>query len=171
MNRQAATAAVVAVAVIVVAVLLFYLWPSTTVPPGDGAPEVTDAERGDSAREVIAELQDQGSPDYEQAFARAQTFQSDGRLADAQLLYFFAARGGHASSAFELGTANDPNHHSPAASLLPEPDPFQAFKWYSEAAEGGVTAANARLDALHEWAEREAQAGNAQAEQLLLQWD
>lgn len=171
MNRQATTAAIVAVAVIVVAVLLFYLWPSTTVPPEDGAPQVTDAERGDSAREVIAELQNEGSADYDEAFARAQTFQSEGRLADAQLLYFFAARGGHAASAFELASANDPNHHSPEASLLPEPDPFQAYRWYAEALEGGMTAAAERLDALHEWAEREAQAGSTQAEQLLLQWD
>lgn len=172
MNRQATTAAVVAVAVLVVAVLLYFLWPSTTVPPEDGgAPQVTDAERAANARDVIAELQDADSVDYDQAFARAQGFQSEGQLADAQLLYFFAARSGHAPSAFELASANDPNHHSPESSLLPDPDPFQAYKWYSEALEGGVTEAEERLDALHTWAEREAQSGNSQAEQLLLQWD
>ena len=174
MNRQAVTAAVVAAAVVLIALLVFYLYPSATVPPDSGAPEVTDVERGDSAREAIADLQDDGANgqvDYAAAFERGQEFREDGRLADAQLMYFFAARGGHPQAAFELGTMNDPLHHDPGASLMAEPDPFQAYKWYTQALEGGVSAASARLDALREWAEREAQTANTQAEQLLLQWN
>lgn len=171
MSRQATTAAVVAVAVVVVALLVYYLYPSTTVPPGDIAPATTDVERGDSAREAIAGYQDQGTPNYDDAFSRAEAFRSEGQLADAQLMYFYAARGGHAGSAFQLGSAYDPNHHDPSASLLPEPDPFQAYKWYSQALEGGIEDAAPRLAALREWAEREAQTGNAEAEQLLLQWN
>jgi hypothetical protein len=171
MNRQAVTVALVAVAVVVVALLVYTLYPTSTVPPGDVEPGVTDVERGDSAREVIADFQQRGSTDFDEAFDRAQTFQSDGRLADAQLMLFYAARGGHARSAFQLGTAYDPNHHDAASSLLPEPDPFQAYKWYTESQAGGVDGAAARLEALREWAEREAQAGNAAAEQLLLQWN
>lgn len=171
MSRQAVTAAAVAAALIIVALLVFFLYPTATVPPGDAPPEVTDAERGDDAREVIADLQQQGASGYETAFSRAQEFREDGRFADAQLLYFFAARGGHGPSAFELATAYDPNHHDAGTSLLPNPDAFQAYKWYTEAREGGVGAASTRLEELRAWAEREAQEGNVQAEQLLLQWN
>ncbi|MBN1237313.1 MAG: hypothetical protein JXB36_02370 [Gammaproteobacteria bacterium] len=173
MSRQAATVAVVAAAVLVVALLVYYLYPTTTVPPEDVGPGagVTDVERGDSARDAIAELQEQGPGGYDAAYSRAQEFQSDGRLADAQLMYFYAARGGHAESAFQLGTMNDPNHHDPATSLLPDADPFQAYKWYTQALEGGVDEAAQRLEALRDWAEREAQTGDAEAEQLLLQWN
>lgn len=174
MTRQAATVAAVAAAVIVVALLVLYLYPRDTAPPDRGDAAVTDIERGDTAREAIAELQAEADGrriDLDAAFDRAEAFREEGRLADAQLLYFFAARGGHAPSAFALGTMNDPLHHAPETSLLPEPDPFQAYKWYAQAREGGVSAAAGRLDALHAWAQREARGNNAQAEQLLMQWD
>jgi TPR repeat protein len=168
MGRQAITAALVAVAVVVVALLVYYLYP-TTVPTGGDA-TVTELDRGDNARDFIARLET-GNVNYDDAFDRAQDFRAEGQLADAQLLYFYAARSGHADSAFQLASAYDPNHHDPAASLLPEPDAFQAYKWYTQALEGGVDEARARLDALRDWAEREAQTGNAEAEQLLLQWN
>lgn len=171
MSRQAVTTAAVAAALVVVALLVYYLYPTTPVTPGDAPPQVTEAERGDDAREVIADLQEQGAAGYETAFSRAQEFREDGRFADAQLLHFFAARGGHGPSAFELATAYDPNYHDAGTSLLPNPDAFQAYKWYLEALEGGVGAASGRLDELRAWAEGEAQSGNVQAEQLLLQWN
>lgn len=173
MSRPLVTAAVVAVAVVAAALLVYFLYPSATVPPDGGPGVVTEAERGDTAREVIAELQEDaenGRADLDEAFRQAQEFRADGRLADAQLLYFFAAREGHAQAAFELGTMNDPLHHDPSISLLPEPDPFQAYKWYRQAEEGGVSEAAERLEALKKWAEQEAQA-NADAERLLLQWN
>ena len=112
-----------------------------------------------------------GATDLDSAFSRAQEFQRTGQLADAQLLYFYAARDGHAASAFELGEMNDPNHHSPATSLLAEPDAFQAYRWYSAAAEQRFPGADERLDELHEWAMTAAAAGDIEAEQLLLQWE
>ena len=109
--------------------------------------------------------------DLDSAFERAQAFQRAGQLADAQLLYFYGARSGHAGSAFELGTMNDPNHHSPQTSLLPEPDAFQAYRWYSAARDQGMPSAGERLERLREWAEAAAQAGDTDAERLLLQWE
>lgn len=105
------------------------------------------------------------------AFERARELQRAGQLDDAQVLYFFGARQGHAESAFAYAEMNDPNHHSPETSLLEEPDAFQAFRWYSAARDGGMNDAVARLDALRSWAEDEAAAGNFEAEQLLLQWE
>src|SRR5690606_41047838 len=74
-------------------------------------------------------------------------------------------------AAFELGTMNDPLHHDPSTSLLAEPDAFQAFRWYSQALDGGVREAAGRLDALKRWADEQAAGGNAEAERLLLQWE
>jgi len=171
MSRPIVTAVVVAAAVVLVAVAYYVFSPTTTVSP-DGRP-VTDADRGERARETIAELREQseaGRPNLDEAFARAEAHREAGELADAQILYFFAARNGHAQAAFRLATSYDPLHHDPSTSLLDRPDPFQAFKYYMQALEGGVAEAQTRLDALREWAEREAYA-NAEAERLLLQWN
>ena len=105
------------------------------------------------------------------AYDRALELQAAGQLDDAQVLLFFGARRGHAPSAYSYAELNDPNHHSQQTSLLAEPDAFQAFRWYSAARDGGVDAASARLEALHEWAEAAAAAGDAEAERLLLQWE
>lgn len=135
------------------------------------APAETAAERGDSAREIIDDLRSaQGGVDYTEAYDRARQFQADGQLADAQLLFFFAARGGHGGAAFDLAAAHDPNHHSTDASLAPEPDPFQAYRWYRTAREAGHESADERLVALKSWAEDAASTGDAEAERLLLQW-
>jgi hypothetical protein len=128
---------------------------SATAPPPDpaaGAPTVA----GDQ---------------LDAAYERAEALQAAGQLDDAQVLYFFGARRGHARSAFKYAEINDPNHHSPETSLLAEPDAFQAFRWYTAAGEAGMTAAAARLDALHEWAIEAAAAGDSEAERLLLQWE
>ena len=74
------------------------------------------------------------------------------------------------SMEFELAAMNDPNHHARETSLLAEPDAFQAYKWYSAALEHGSQQAQARLDGLHEWANKAAEEGNSEAERLLLQW-
>jgi hypothetical protein len=107
----------------------------------------------------------------DEAFEKAQSFQADGQLDDAQVLYFFGARQGHPASAFALAEMNDPNHHSPETSLLDEPDAFQAYRWYSAARDGGIAAADARLTALKEWAQTAAAAGDGEADRLLLQWE
>lgn len=140
-------------------------------PREPATPVTTEEDRAEDARTIIADLKRSEPVDYAGAFARAEQFQKDGRLADAQLLYFFAARGGNAASAFALATMNDPNHHSATSSLLPEPDAFQAFKWYTAARDAGMAAADQRLAALHDWAENAAADGNVDAERLLLQWE
>lgn len=135
-------------------------------------PAESPAERGDSARELIDELSArEGGPDYSEAYERAQEFQADGQLADAQLLYFFAARGGHAGAAFELATLHDPNHFTQSASLMDQAEPFQAYRWYKDAESAGHESAGERLAELHAWAEQAAASGDAEAERLLLQWE
>ena len=157
---------VVVVVVVAALVALVYLLR----PAAERENVITGAERAENARELIAELDESDAPDYAAAFQRAQDFQREGQLADAQLLYFYAARGGHAQSEFALAEMNDPSYHSAETSLLGEPDPFQAYKWYSAAQQHGSTAAAARLDELHAWARSAAGAGDVEAERLLLQW-
>jgi TPR repeat protein len=143
--------------------------PIETVEPAE-----SPAERGDSAREIIDELSSgvsSADPDYAQAYERAREFQADGRSADAMLLYFFAARGGHAVAAFDLATFHDPNHHAETSSLMDEPQPFQAYRWYRQAQEAGHETASERLTELRAWAERAAGTGDTEAERLLLQWE
>lgn len=134
-------------------------------------PAKTEEERGDTAREIIAELrQSPAAIDYGVAFERAQEFQAAGNFADAQLLYFFAARGGHGPSAFELASLQDPNHFSAEAGLMDKPDPFQAYKWYGAARDAGEQMAASRLSELRAWAESAADS-DLDAERLLLQWE
>jgi TPR repeat protein len=164
MNRTTMIAGA-AIAVAAVAALIFLTRPS---PEPDGA--ITGEDRAEEAREFIADVRKPGPQSYAEAYEQAREYQKDGRLADAQLLYFYAARGGHAGAEFELAAMNDPNHHTGATSLLEKPDAFQAYKWYSAALEHGSREAQARLDALRDWATEAAAQGNSEAERLLLQW-
>jgi TPR repeat protein len=158
-------AAAVVTVVAVIAVLALLMRPATI--PG----AITGSDRAEDAREFIAEVREEGGPQsYIDAYERAREHQESGRLADAQVLYFYAARGGHAGAEFELAEMNDPNYHASATSLLPEPDPYQAYKWYSAALEHGSSEAQDRLKALHEWASQAAAQGNTEAERVLLQW-
>ena len=149
--------------------------PPAEQPGGDAiaVPEGPAAEESGTGAVTPAPAADasSGNPELDTAFERAQGFQQAGQLADAQLLFFYAARAGHAAAAFELGTLNDPYYHSPETSLLPEPDAFQAYRWYSAAQDQGVTAAGERLAALREWTEAASATGDFEAERLLLQWE
>jgi TPR repeat protein len=137
-------------------------------PPDSGAG--SGADRAEDAREFIADIREANPESYSAAFARAEEYQEDGRLADAQILYFYAARGGHPDAEFKLAEINDPNHHASATSMLAEPDAYQAYKWYRAALEHGSPRAQDRLDALHDWAMKAAAQGNSEAERVLLQW-
>lgn len=178
-DQRTVAIAVGAAIVVAFAVWLFYPRPGTESLPETGRdaaeqtpePAATDEERAVSAREAIAELQQASPPDYVGAVERGRQFEQAGRLADAQLMYFFAARGGEPQAAYELGQMYDPTSFSAEQSIMDEPDPFQAYKWYTQAADGGVSAADERLGELREWTEREAEAGNVDAEQLLVQWN
>ena len=161
---------------VIVAVLLLRPEPEPVPEPGRPLETVEPAqsaeERGDTAREIIAQLEaGPDGPDYAEAHARAQEHLAEGRSADAQLLYFFAARGGHAPAAFDLATFNDPNHAETAAGLVAAPDPFQAYRWYTAARDAGDERAPERLEELRAWAETASREGDGDAERLLLQWE
>jgi TPR repeat protein len=146
--------------------------PAPASPLETVEPAQSKEERGDSAREIIVALEaEPEGTKYAKGYAQAQELRQAGRLADAQLLYFFAARGGYAPAAFDLATFYDPNHFAAGASLMDEPDPFQAYKWYRLAQEAGNAVADRRLAELRTWAEKAASSGNIDAEQLLIQWE
>ena len=163
MTRTTMIAAAVVVAVMALAALFLMRPPSEP-------DAITGAERAEEAREFLADVRETTPESYDDAYRRARDYQDNGQLADAQLLYFYAARGGHAGAEFELAEMNDPNHHESGTSLLEEPDAYQAYKWYSAALEHGSREAQERLDALHDWATEAAEQGNSEAERLLLQW-
>lgn len=169
---------IILVVIVVIALIAAYFWLSRLPAPGSSldsgvyAPVTTPEERGDSARELIEELQS-GSQgvDYASAFEQARQYQADGRLADAQILYFFAARGKYTPAAFELATMYDPLHFMSQNSVMDEPNASQAFKWYKVALEGGNELAGDRLEDLKAWVESAASDGDIEAEQLLLRWE
>ena len=169
-------AAVVVVVIVLVTVYMSRQQPEPIPEPGRALETVQPAksaeERGDTARAVIEQLEaNTAGPDYAAAHARAKEFQAEGRLADAQLLYFFAARGGYAPAAFDLATANDPNHPAAGSGLAAAPDLFQAYRWYTAARDAGHPDASGRLEELRVWAESASQAGDQEAERLLIQWE
>ncbi len=141
--------------------------PRPVERPGSPA-EPADQPAGGAA---VATTPAAPAAELDTAFSRAEAFRKAGQLADAQLLYFYAARDGHPRAAFEYASMNDPNHHSPETSLLAKPDAFQAYRWYTAAIEGGVAAAQERLEALREWAVAAAADGDHEADRLLLQWE
>lgn len=138
-------------------------------PPPGGIATVTGG--GEGARTFLYELQTGGAkPDPAVVFAEAERQQAEGNREDAYLLYRFAARHGHTQAAMTLGTQADPAYHAGAGGYLPEPEPGQAYKWYSMAAAAGEAEAGQRLQALRQQLERDAAGGDEQAGRLLLQW-
>jgi hypothetical protein len=124
---------------------------------------------GMRAREYIGQLRAAGRPyPLEQAYAKAQDFQHEGSLADAHLLYFFAAREDHLPAMLMMAQLSDPVLFQAENSLLDRADAIQAFKWYSKAAELGQPAAAEGIDKLRQWAQDAAAAGDPEARQLLL---
>jgi len=124
---------------------------------------------GMRARQYIEQLRSAGKPyPLSEVFAKAQQYRSEGSLADAHLLYFFAAREDHLAAMMMMGEMSDPNLFRAEDSLLDEADAIQAYKWYSKAAELGQPKASQRLDDLGRWANNAAAKGNAEASQLLL---
>jgi TPR repeat protein len=126
--------------------------------------------RGDLARAIIEELRGQGRVDLDQVYERAERFRAVGLLADAYLLYFFAARQGYAEAALALGRMYDPKTFSREASILEQPDLVQAHKWYQVAARAGDEAAKRHLADLRGRVERTAGQGDEEARRLMMQW-
>ncbi len=149
--------------------------PPAKQKPATPAPKTADTKPatppGSRARAIIAELkQQQGAADLDRIFTSAEDLKAEGMLADAHLLYFYAAKQGHAPSAMALGMMHDPDYHSKLTSIMDKPDPAQAYKWYSQAAESGNLMARAHLDDLRARVELAAAGGDATAKRLLLQW-
>ncbi len=145
--------------------------PTAATTPPTAVDSALDTARGDRARVVIAQLRKNGGEvDVDELFARAERFRGAGMLADAHILYFFAARRGHARSAMVLGTMYDPSYHSNITSIMDDPDLGQAHKWYLQAANGGDMVAKEHLHDLRARVERAAAGGDQEAARLRLQW-
>ena len=124
---------------------------------------------GMRARQYIEQLRADGKPyPLPQVFEKAQKYLQEGSLADAHLLYFFAAREEHLPAIMQLGEMSDPTLFRAEDSLLDHADVVQSYKWYQKAASMGHQAAAERIDSLQQWAIVEAEAGNSHARQLLL---
>jgi hypothetical protein len=124
---------------------------------------------GMRARQYIEQLRTAGKPyPLSQAFEKAKKFRDEGSLADAHLLYFFAARENHLPAIMTMGEMSDPMLFRAEDSLLDRADAIQAYKWYHKAAQMGQPSANGRLDELGRWASDAAATGNSEAAQLLL---
>lgn len=161
-------AAAIILLAVAVAVVLFLVSRPTPSPHT----EQGHVDRpGDRARALIDGIRRGGQePDLESVYRRAERFIADGKLTDAHLLLFYAARRGHILAARELGGMYDPIYFSTATSIMDEPDPAQAYKWYRRAAEGGDEIAQVRLLALKAWVEQAAAQGDEGARLLLMAW-
>lgn len=177
------------IALVVVALVLFILFggsrPALTPagqeavsPPSSGRevrgePEAGQVETamtpGQEARDYIRRLRQQDAPiPFDEIMRRAAAYLRDGRLADAWLLYFFAAREGHVEAMMTLAEMSDPNRFSADNNLLDRAEPVQAYKWYRRALTAGFEPARQRLAALRDWAERAAARGDRDARILML---
>jgi len=124
---------------------------------------------GMRARQYVEQLRSEGRPyPLELIYVKAQSFQQEGSLADAHLLFFFAAREDHLPAMMVMGEMSDPTRFRAEDSLLDNADVIQAYKWYQKAAEKGHQPASERVVGLRQWALDEAEAGNSYARQLLL---
>ena len=131
---------------------------------------VIDDRPGAKARALIAEMRASGQIDPQAVFDAAEAAQTSRDLADAYLLYFFAAREGHTSAALALGRQADPQSHDPDNSVFETPDLNQAHKWYQLAAQNGNDEGRQQLAALRIRVERQAAAGDPEAQRISLLW-
>jgi TPR repeat protein len=146
---------------------------ATTTIEGDGAVGTIErsllVQPGMRAREYIKDLRDQGKPyPFEKIYETAQKYMQEGSLADAHLLYFFAAREDHVPSIMKLAEMSDPTLFRAEDALMDDADVIQAYKWYRKAADMGHPLASDRVDGLQQWASNAAEDGNLNARQLLL---
>ena len=124
---------------------------------------------GMRARQYIAQIRADGKPyPLDQVVEKAQDYLHDGSLADAHLLYFFAAREEYLPAVMQMAEMSDPTLFRAEDSLLDYADVIQSYKWYQKAANLGQAEAVARLEGLRQWASDEAETGNPHARQLLL---
>jgi TPR repeat protein len=137
---------------------------------GESQPALLDDRPGAKARALIASMRAAGGVDLDQVLSAAEQAQSDGELANAYLLYFFAAREGSGPAALELGKQADPATRDPLDSVFGAPDLNQAYKWYKIAAGYGESEARDRLADLQARVEQMAAGGDPQAQRISLLW-
>lgn len=126
---------------------------------------------GMRARQYIEQLRAAGGPyPLQEIHAKALSYSSEGSLADAHLLYFFAAREDHLPSILMMAEMSDPTRFRAQDSLLDYADVIQAYKWYQRAADLGDETSLARVEELQTWARDAAGDGDPQARQLLLNY-
>lgn len=127
---------------------------------------------GMRARQQIQDIRAQGKPyPFDQLMAEASAFASEGSLADAHLVFFFAAREGHVEAMMMMAEMSDPTLFQAENNLLDKANAVQAYKWYRQALDSGFEPAASRLENLQRWAEAEAAYGNPEAQQLLLNFN
>jgi len=124
------------------------------------------------AREYIAEIRAGGEP-YPLAniFEKGSSFQEQGNLADAHLLYFFCAREDYIPAIMKMGEMADPTLFRAENNLLDEADAIQAYKWYKKAVALGHGPATDGVKNLKQWANEASIIGNPDARQLLLNFE
>lgn len=113
------------------------------------------------AREHLAATAD---PEQSLILGKALREEPDGADA-AFLLVEDAAEKGNAEAMLLTGGFYDPADASPSGSIIK--DPAQALAWYKKAKDAHNAGAESRIAALRQWAEAEAQKGNADAKALL----
>jgi hypothetical protein len=151
----------------IIAVGVYLLFEQTS-PPGT----LPMNKPGKQARAIISEVKAQtGKVDFDHVYAQADKFMTEGKLEDAYLLLFFAAREGHALSARVLGSLYDPRYYSPTKSIFEKPDLAQAYKWYKKAKDAGDKIAKERLTTLRSLVDKAAKQGDQEARMLLFEWD
>lgn len=136
----------------------------------ESLPALVDDRPGAKARALIASMRAAGAIDLDQVLSAAAQAQSEGELANAYLLYFFAAREGSGPAALELGKQADPATRDPLNSVFGAPDLNQAYKWYKIAAGNGESEARDRLADLQARVEQMAAGGDPQAQRISLLW-
>ncbi len=164
------------ISVVLIAAVAFFLFLLSNARPEkiDDDPLLAAgqyAAPGDRARAEIAGLLQRGQDaiDQDEIYREAERFRSDGAMADAYILYFFAARKGHGPSALRLGMMADPAFHDAYRDVFAEPDLFQSLKWYRLAQAAGIDEARAPLDRLIGLIRQRAADGDVEARRLLLE--
>ena len=124
------------------------------------------------AREYITEIRAGGEP-YPLAniFEKGSSFEEQGNLADAHLLYFFSAREDYIPAIMKMGEMADPTQFRAENSLLDQADAIQAYKWYKKAVALGHGPATDGVKNLEQWATEASIMGNPDARQLMLNFE
>ncbi len=146
--------------------------PADSPAPAEGVQgAVVPSVDGEAARQVIAARRDGSDTRSLAELDRlAAEYQRQGRLTDAYLIWFYAAREGDGEAAFALGSLYDPNHFTSGNPLLTRADATQAYKWYRQATQQSLPQAAQRLRALRDTLQAQADAGDPAAGRQLLNW-